>query len=76
MTWVVAVTMLVAAFCGLMRRLAAALVGMFLLVMFGIGNMLVRQPASLLHLTLHAFHLILIFNVTYAAFLRLAAVVF
>lgn len=73
MSWVVSVTMLVAAFCGLARRFVVALIGMFLLAMFGIGHVLVRQPVSLLHLTLHAFHLILIFNVTYAAFLLLAA---
>lgn len=44
--------------------------------MFGDGNMLVRRSASLLYLTLHAFHLILIFNVTYAAFLLRVAAVF
>ena len=64
MAWVVAVTMLVAAFCGLMRRLAAALVGLFPLVMFGDGNMLVHRPASLLYLTQHAFRVILIFSTT------------
>lgn len=76
MSPVVAITMLVAAFCGLTRRIVASLAGAFLLAMFGIGHVLVRQPASLLHLTLHAFHLILLFNVTYAAFLIVAAVVF
>lgn len=47
-----------------MRRLAAALVGLFLLAMFGDGNMLVHRPASLLYLTLHAFRVILIFSAT------------
>lgn len=76
MSPVVAVTMLVAAFCGLTRRLVASLVGAFLLAMFGIGHVLARQPGSLLHLTLHAFHLLLVFNATYAAFLLVAYVVF
>lgn len=76
MSVVVAVTMLTASFCGLTRRVVVALAGIFLLAMAGIGHVLVRQPVSLLHLTLHAFHLILIFNATYAAFLIVAAVVF
>ena len=76
MTPVVAITMLVAAFCGLARRVVASLAATFLLAMFGIGHILARQPTSIMHLTAHAFHLILVFNVTYAAFLLVAAVVF
>lgn len=76
MSPVVAITMLVAAFCGLTRRLVVSLAGAFLLVMFGVGHLLARHPCSLLGVTLHAFHLILIFNITYAAFLIVAAVVF
>lgn len=76
MTPVVTLTMLVAAFCGLARRIVASLVGAFMLTMVGLAHMLARQPASAHHILLHGFHLLLIFNVTYAAFAFLSAMVF
>lgn len=75
MTPAVAVTMLLAAFCGLARRFVASLVGIFLLAMVGIVDVLARQPASAHHILLHGFHLLLVFNVTYAAFALLSALV-
>lgn len=75
MTPVVAITMLVAAFCGLTRRFIASLVGAFMLAMIGIVHLLARQPTSAHHILLHGFHLLLVFNVTYAAFAVLAAMV-
>ncbi len=75
MTPVIAITMLVAALCGLARRFIASLVGAFMLLMIGIVHLLARQPASAHHILLHGFHLLLVFNVTYAAFAVLAAMV-
>lgn len=73
---IAAVTMLVAAFCGLTRQLVTWMVGGFVLAMVGLTHLLLRQPASMLHLVGHTLHLVLVFNVTYAAFLLLAAAVF
>lgn len=75
MTPIVATTMLVAAFCGLARRFIASLVGAFMLVMVGLARLLAQQPTSAHHILLHGFHLLLVFNVTYAAFSLLAAMV-
>lgn len=75
MTPVVTITMLVAAFCGMARRFVASLVGAFMLTMIGVAHLLARQPASAHHILLHGFHLLLIFNVTYAAFAFLSALV-
>ena len=75
MTPVVTITMLVAAFCGLSRRFIASLVGTFMLAMIGVAHLLARQPASAHHILLHGFHLLLIFNVTYAAFAVVSALV-
>lgn len=75
MTPAVSITILLAAFCGLARRFVASLVGAFLLVMIGIVHLLARQPASAHHILLHGFHLLLIFNATYAAFALLSALV-
>lgn len=75
MTAVVTITMLVAAFCGLARRFITSLVGAFMMAMIGVAHLLTRQPASAHHILLHGFHLLLIFNVTYAAFAVLSALV-
>lgn len=75
MTPVVTMVMLVAAFCGMARRIVASLVGAFMLAMVGVAHLLTRQPASAHHILLHGFHLLLIFNVTYAAFAVLSALV-
>ena len=75
MTPVIAVTMLVAAFCGLARRFIASLVGAFLLLMIGVVHLAVQQPLSAHHILLHGFHLLLVFNATYAAFALLVATV-
>jgi len=75
MTPVVTITMLVAAFCGLARRFVASLVGAFMVAMVGVAHLLARQPASAHHILLHGFHLLLIFNVTYAAFALVSALV-
>ena len=75
MTPVVTITMLVAAFCGLSRRFIASLVGIFMLAMTGVADLLARQPGSAHHILLHGFHLLLIFNVTYAAFAVVSALV-
>lgn len=75
MTPAVAITMLVAAFCGLARRFVASVVGAFLLAMVGIVHVLARQPVSAHHVLLHGFHLLLFFNLTYAAFALLSALV-
>lgn len=75
MSPVVTIVMLVAAFCGMTRRIVASLVGAFMLAMIGVTHLLARQPASAHHILLHGFHLLLIFNVTYAAFAVLSALV-
>ncbi|MBS1168296.1 MAG: hypothetical protein H6R00_4321 [Proteobacteria bacterium] len=75
MTPVVTITMLVAAFCGLSRRFIASLIGAFMMAMIGVAHLLARQPASAHHILLHGFHLLLIFNVTYAAFALVSALV-
>lgn len=75
MTPVVTVTMLVAAFCGLSRRFMASLVGAFMMAMMGLAHSFARQPASAHHILLHGFHLLLIFNATYAAFALVSALV-
>jgi len=67
--------MLVAAFCGLSRRFIASLIGAFMMAMIGVAHLLARQPASAHHILLHGFHLLLIFNVTYAAFALVSALV-
>lgn len=69
------ITMLVAAFCGLSRRFVASLAGAFMLGMIGIAHLMGRQPASVHHILLHGFHLLLAFNATYAAFALVAALV-
>ncbi len=76
MTPVVTLTMLVAAFCGMTRRFAASLVGVFVLAMVAVTHLMGRQPTSAAHILLHGFHLLLLFNVTYAAFAVLSALVF
>jgi hypothetical protein len=76
MTPVFALTMLVAAFCGLARRFVASLMGTFMLAMVGVAHLLARQPASAHHILLHGAHLLLIFNATYAAFSFISALVF
>ena len=47
-----------------------------MLAMIGVAHMLARQPTSAHHILLHGFHLLLVFNVTYAAFALLSALVF
>lgn len=76
MTPVVTLTMLMAAFCGLTRRSVASLVGATILVVIGLAHMLARQPASVHHAVSHACHLALLFNVTYAAFALVSALMF
>lgn len=75
MSLVTVITMLVAAFCGLSRRFVASLVGAFMLAMVGSAHLVARQPASVHHILLHGFHLLLVFNATYAAFALVAALV-
>ncbi|MCM5558579.1 hypothetical protein [Pleomorphomonas sp. JP5] len=61
------ITLLVAAFCGLSRRIVASLVGVLMLAMIGLAHLMVRQPMSIHHILLHGFHLLLVFNAAYAA---------
>ena len=75
MTPVTAITILMAALCGLSRRFAASLVGAFLLMALYGARLMERQPASVHHILVHGFHLLLVFNATYAAFLLVAATV-
>ena len=75
MSQVTVITMLLAAFCGLSRRFVASLAGAFMLVMIGVAHVMARQPSSVHHILLHGFHLLLVFNATYAAFALVAALV-
>jgi hypothetical protein len=75
MTPIVAITMLVAAFCGLAKRLVGSVVGAFLLAMIGLARLMAPHQASAHHLLLHGLHLLLLFNATYAAFALFAALV-
>ncbi len=61
------ITLLVAAFCGLARRLVASLVGVLVLVSVCLVHLMARQPMSIHHILLHGFHLLLVFNAAYAA---------
>lgn len=61
------ITLLVAAFCGLARRLVASLVGVLVLAMIGLAHLMARQPMSFHHTLLHGLHHLLVFNAAYAA---------
>ena len=71
-----AIAILMAILCGLSRRLAASLVGVLLPLALRGSRLMERQPASVHHMLVHGFHLLLVFNATYAAFLPVAAIVF